>query len=55
MGQNKSKSARSAGSDLNGQVNGNRKQKKANKKLLPEELDELETKTYCEFYIAFLK
>ncbi|KAI6229946.1 CBN-NCS-3 protein [Aphelenchoides fujianensis] len=42
MGQSKSKSARDG-------VNGTRKHKKANKKLTPEELDELETRTYCTF------
>jgi hypothetical protein len=47
MGQHKSKSARSG--ELNGQTNGTHKPKKANKKLLEEELNELESKTYCEF------
>ncbi|KAI6173146.1 hypothetical protein M3Y98_01050800 [Aphelenchoides besseyi] len=41
MGQNKSKSARDGV-----QTNGTHKHKKASKKLTPEELDELETRTY---------
>lgn len=46
MGQHKSKSAR-GDSELNG-LNGTHKPKKANKKLTDDELNELESKTYCE-------